>query len=502
MLRRITNLQSSPTFNTAAYSSGNFLVSIAGLISFPLITRLLTVDEYGVLNLIAVILAVLVSFGKAGLQRSIIRFSSAARSGNEQYRVSDVYLTAIMCMFCTIIVIQILWSVASQFAPLSLVGSEHLYPIFIVSGLMAFGQVLYSGFRTIFVSEKRSILKSTIEVSKRYTWIALLIPALLLADDKLMAFYVMGGLHEIAFLILSLWLCQRYFSVLSGRFDFSLLRQLAAYGIPLMGFELMNLVLALGDRAQINYYLGAREVGLYAATYNLCSYVAAIFVDGMTTAITPIYMDRWEKEGRKETEKFLATALRYYLLFAIPCAVGGSLIGHDLVVLLAGSSYTDSQGVVPFVIIGLLVNGISSIVSAGMQIKKRTGLIFAIVCGTAMLNLGLNTILIPILGIQGAAISTLLAYTSSTLLYLFFGSKILSIKLYLRPVAIYSAAAAVMAAAVLSIDMPLSASNLLLKIGGGGLVFASLVLFLDWELRRLVWAYAKPAWAALANRHS
>ena len=500
MWRRITNLQSNPTFNTAAYSSGNLLVSVAGLISFPIITRLLTIDEYGILSLISLILLVLVSFGKAGLQRSMIRFSSAARSGNKPYHVADVYLTGIASMFCAIVFILILWSIASQFLPLSLVGSERLYPIFIVSGLMAFGQVFFSGFRAVLISEKRSILLSIVDVLKRYTWIALLIPVLLLAHDKLTAFYVMGGLHEILFCILLMLLCQRYYSVFSGRFDVSLLRQMAVYGVPLMGFELMYLVLAFGDRLQINYYLGAREVGLYSASYNLCNYIALIFVNAMINAITPIYMDRWEKEGRKETEQFLAGTLRYYLLIAIPCAVGGSLVGQDLVVLVAGSNYSDSQGIIPFVIIGLLINGVANIVSAGLQLKKQTGLIFAIVCATALFNLALNTVLIPIAGIQGAAISTLLAYMVSTVLYWFFGSKVLFVGVHLRPIVNYSAAAAVMAAAILAIDLPLSAAGLFAKVGVGGFVFSGLVLLLDRDLRQHVVTYAKPVWAALASR--
>jgi len=495
-------LKKNLTFHTAVYSSGSFLVAIAGLISFPFITRLLTVEDYGIMNLISVTLMLLVGLGKAGLQRSILRFGSEARAGDKPFTEADVYLTSMVSMLLIVVTIQVIWSLASQLLPLSLVGDERIYAIFILTGMIVIGQTLYSGLSNVLVSEKDSITLSVLEVVKRYSWIAVGIPALVLAEEKLKAFYIVTGVHELVFCGVILLICQRSFAIMQGRFNWSLLRQLLAFGIPLIGFELLSHVFAYIDRIQINYFLGTYEVGLYSAAYNLCLYLQTIFVVSLATAVTPIYMDRWETEGREATEAFLTLVLRYYLLISIPTAVGAALIGKDLIDFLAGDKYVEAHVVIPYVIVGMLIDGITAVLAAGLQIKKRTGLMMVIMGCAALLNLGLNPILIPLFGIEGAAVTSLVSYVFFTGLCWYFGRKVLTIRIEPRPVICYGVAAAIMAAAVLAVDMPPGGPSLFVKASLGAVVFALTALILDGELRRLVISYARPVWQMLRHRQA
>ncbi len=493
-------LKDNPTFHTAVYSSGSFLVAIAGLVTFPFITRLLTVEDYGIMNLISLTLMLLIGLGKAGLQRSILRFGSEARAGNKPFTEADVYLTSIVSMLLIVLTIQVIWSFASQLLPLSLVGDERVYAIFILTGMIVIGQTIYSGLSNVLVSEKKSITLSILEVVKRYSWIALAIPGLMLAEEKLKVFYIITGAHELVFCAIILVVCQRSFAILQGRISWSLLRQLLAFGVPLIGFELLSHVFAYIDRVQINYFLGTYEVGLYSAANNLCLYLQTIFVVSLATAITPMYMDRWETEGRESTEAFLALVLRYYLLVAIPTAVGVTVIGKDLIDFLAGDKYVEAHSVIPYVIIGMLIDGITAVMAAGLQIEKRSGLMMAIMGCAALLNLALNSILIPHFGIEGAAVTSLVSYSFFTGLCWFFGRRILTIRIDPRPVICYGIAASIMAAAVLAVDMPLGAASLFVKASLGAVVFTLTALILDGDLRRLLRSYAGPAWQMLMHR--
>ncbi|MEZ5935915.1 MAG: oligosaccharide flippase family protein [Alphaproteobacteria bacterium] len=496
----MSRFKNNPTFHTAIYSTSNLLVSAAGLISFPILTRMLSVEDYGILNLIALTLMILVGLGKAGLQRSIIRFGSEARSSASPFGEADIYMTSIVGMLAIVLAIQAVWSVASQFLPLGMVGDARVYPIFVLSGMMVVGQVLYSGISNVFVSEKASVSLSLINVLKRYSWIAVLVPCLLLAENKLQIFYLAGGLHELAFCAIMVIVCSRLFPLFRGKVSRPMLRPLLAYGLPLAGYEMISLVLVYGDRAQISYFLGTLDVGLYAAAYNLCTYLSTVFLISVATAITPMYMDRWEKGGRAETEAFLALVLRYYLMLSLPCAVGASLIGLDLITFLAGEKYTGAHDVIPYVITGMLVDGLTVVMAAGLQIQKRTGSMMAVMAAAAVINLGLNSVLIPLAGIQGAAIGTLLAYLFFTGGCWFLGRRILTVRLEWRPVLIYLLGTAAMALAVLSVGMPSPAANLLVKVMAGALVFAGVVLALDGEIRRIVLGHGARALALLRRR--
>jgi len=490
-------MKNSPTFHTAVYSGSSFLVAIAGLITFPILTRVLSVEEYGILNLISLTIMVLVGLGKAGLQTSIIRFGSEARSA---FKENDVYLTALVSMFVIVVCLQLFWSIASQFLPLSVVGDERAYLIFILAGLLVIGEVVGSGIHNIFISEKKSVVVSLISIARKYSLIALIVPGLLLSQEKIFTFYLLSGIHEILFLLISLYLCQRYFAILSGRFSPTLNRQLFAFGLPLIGFEVLGHIISFGDRVQVNYFLGTEALGYYSAASNLCVYIETVFVVSMTTAITPMFLDRWESEGKESTEDFLALVMRYYLLAAIPAAIGVAAVGQDLITFLAGEKYAEGHRVIPYIIAGMLISGTTAITTAGLRIKKRTNLMMGIVAFVAALNVVFNLVLIPPFGIEGAAAATLLSFLCYTWINYYFGRKILEIRFDVMPVLLYVTAGLAMYMAVIAVDVPIVGVRLFLKIGVGVLVYASLVLAIDRDIRQLFVSYLKPLWAQLRRK--
>ncbi len=493
-------MKDSLTFHAAIYSASGFLVAIAGLISFPIITRVLSVEEYGILNLISLTVMILVGLSKAGLQTSIIRFGSEARSGTRSLREVDVYLTALTSMFVIAITIQLIWSIASQFLPISIVGDQRAYPIFILIGMLVIGEVVASGVNNIFISEQRSVVVSIFNVVKKYSLIVVIVPGLIYSSDKIFTFYLLTGLHELAFLLLILFLCHRYFSIFKGRINLALNRKLFAYGIPLIGYELLWSVFSYGDRVQINYFLGTEAVGYYSAASNLCIYIQTVFVASIATAITPMYMDRWESEGREATESFLALAMRYYFFLAIPAAIGVTAIGKDLITFLAGDKYAEGHRVIPYILVGMLIDGTSAITAAGLKIEKRTKLMLAIVASVVILNLGLNVVLIPQFGIEGAAIATLISFLCYTAVNRHFGRKILAVKFDVVPILSYLAAGVVMYLAVVAVDLQMVGLRLLVKIGVGILVYGVLIMAIDRDIRQFVVSYAKPAWNMLLQR--
>ena len=55
------------------YSVASLFCVIAGLVTFPLLTRVFPVADYGIMNLVAATLTVSVALGKVGVQHSILR---------------------------------------------------------------------------------------------------------------------------------------------------------------------------------------------------------------------------------------------------------------------------------------------------------------------------------------------------------------------------------------------------------------------------------------------
>src|SRR5262245_15683966 len=75
---------------TLHYGTASMLNMLPGLVTFPLLTRLFSVSDYGVMNLVAATLTVSVALGKVGVQHSIIRFHSEIVAGKSRYSLRQL----------------------------------------------------------------------------------------------------------------------------------------------------------------------------------------------------------------------------------------------------------------------------------------------------------------------------------------------------------------------------------------------------------------------------
>jgi O-antigen/teichoic acid export membrane protein len=101
---------------------------------------------------------------------------------------------------------------------------------------------------------------------------------------------------------------------------------------------------------------------------------------------------------------------RYYLLLATPLAVGLSVLSRPLIGFLADPRYHAGSRLVPLVAVGTLCAGLATRYTLGLTFRKRTGLLSLCYVGAAVVNVGLNLVLVPRFGYMAAAASNLLSF--------------------------------------------------------------------------------------------
>ena len=84
----------------------------AGFISFPLLTRIFSVSDYGLLGLITTTLLIATAITKLGLPESIVRFYAESKSTN---RLKEFYSTLLLTSMAASAIIAILFGLATQF---------------------------------------------------------------------------------------------------------------------------------------------------------------------------------------------------------------------------------------------------------------------------------------------------------------------------------------------------------------------------------------------------
>ena len=455
---------------------------IAGLVSFPIYTRLLSVSDYGRLGLVMTTVLLVVALGKLGIQHSVVRYYSDFSSEAEVQSRSTFYST----FFLSIIVIGgllcFLFFLTLRFAGDWLM-EENLKHILLLTSILIFFNCYSQTINQVFRAEQKPVAYNLLALSSRYGHILFGTIFFILFGRVLYSFF--GGvvfMESILFVVLS-YMFLRTRAIGLRYYSFSLLKNSLKYGLPLIGVELSHLILSFGDRYIIQYYLGATSLGIYSAGYGLATYGAEFVTLPVRDAIIPIYMDIYAKRGDKETRVFLGKALRYFSVLAIPVIFGFTAISSELIVLLASSKYAQSYMVVPYVIGGIILYGTWPFFGAGILLHKRTSIMTGLVIISSMLNIILNFVLVPRINIIGAAIATLISYAFYIGMLIIFSFKRFKFRIDYGRICLYSVLSYFMYLGVREISLKNLWINLAIKIITGVLIYLVLVVIFDKEIR-------------------
>jgi O-antigen/teichoic acid export membrane protein len=263
-------------------------------------------------------------------------------------------------------------------------------------------------------------------------------------------------------------------------------RELLAFGIPMMiGYELSGLILAVGDRYVIGGLIGEEPLGLYAAAYNLCQYVQSLVIYSLGQAIMPIYMQMWDQKGKQATSAFIDRSLRTYAIFGVPIVAGLAAVGPELLPSLASEKYAAATIILPWVIAGMIVDGTNSMVGAGLFIHRKTRTIMTIVLSCALLNIVLNLVLVPRIGIVGSAIATLVCYSATAIGMAVAGRALLPIALPWRTILETAAASLVMYIAVAHLLVGKRLVSVGARAALGAIVYGGIMVLISPDAREL-----------------
>jgi O-antigen/teichoic acid export membrane protein len=119
----------------------------------------------------------------------------------------------------------------------------------------------------------------------------------------------------------------------------------------------------------------------------------------------------YDKRAKDDVKRYLSLSMKYLFFFSVPAFFGLTIFARELLVLLSTERIAaEGYLIVPIIAASVLLWGLSVIYSQTIILAKRTKIIGAITVGGALTNFILNLLFIPIFGIIGAAVTTLIAY--------------------------------------------------------------------------------------------
>jgi len=395
---------------TLAYGLSGLIVPLVGMITLPIFARVFTPSQYGLIELGTTTLTVAVAITDAGLTAAALRSFYDYNAAHEPERRS-VMLTGFLATSAIALAVALLLIGFRDEISRWLFGEpdQGALLILIAGSVLALntwrfvGEVMRVRFQA-FSYLTMSALAATVTT-------ALGVAGVLALDWRVDGVFVAALLGNAVAAVYGVLTVRRW---LKGRFSTSQLRTMLAYGLPLIPSALSAWALALVDRIILSRLGSLSEVGEYAVANRL----ALLLLIGMTAflfALSPFLLSTYSEDP--QLEKAARGRTLTYLTFIL--ALGGltlTLFANEIFEVVA-PTFDDAYLAVGPLALGAALYGVSTLLTTGLAIVRKTVHLSALAIGAAILNVVLNFALIPPFGIVGAGLATAAGYGALALSY-------------------------------------------------------------------------------------
>ncbi|MCC7573631.1 MAG: oligosaccharide flippase family protein [Candidatus Methanofastidiosum sp.] len=201
------------------------------------------------------------------------------------------------------------------------------------------------------------------------------------------------------------------------------LREYLNFSIPMLPNNFSNWILNSSDRYVITIFLGTAFTGYYAPGYTV-GHLISIFSAPLFFLLPPVLSKYYDEKKFNEFNKVLRYSTKYYLLIAIPSVCGLSILSKAILRILTTPEIANiGYLITPYTAVSYLLYGLQVMIGYILMVEKKTKIIGSVMSISAIMNLGLNIIVVPIMGIDGAALTTLISFIFAFLIILYCSSK-------------------------------------------------------------------------------
>ena len=386
----------------AAYLPVNLATVLVAFGGIVVLTRLLSPEEYGRYALAMVTMMFVHMSAFTWLEAAVARFTARAeREGDEATLLRTVYAGAglVGCvgvgLACAVVLLL----------PLSQALTTVLLAAMVTTGLQL---ALNLGF------EAHKAAHRIGRYSAVYSWhqtFGFLIGVGLVLFTTVREAGIFYGIGVSALVAGAIELPFMRARLRGGRVKARRLRAYFAYGAPISLSLVLSYALNSGDLYVITALLGEAEAGAYSAGYNLANRGMDVLFIWIGMAMTPLAVTAHEQDGPERSVEIMRTYAVILFALTLPAATGLALVAEPLGFVLGEGVRAKAVAIIPWIAFAGLLNGFMSYyVQRAFMLSAKTGVFALLLIPPAIVNIALNLLLVPRLGLQGAVWATLAAY--------------------------------------------------------------------------------------------
>jgi len=246
----------------------------------------------------------------------------------------------------------------------------------------------------------------------------------------------------------------------------------------------------------IAYFLPVSEVGIFGVCWTFSFF--ALFISTALVNTLYVKVSRWNAQKYQSAIALsLSRATTYSLIFALPILTGGILLGHNLLYYLYGASFATGATALIIIIAMRVIQSILNLYTNFLMATDHAKqAVVGILTGVSA-NIVLSLILIPQIGIAGAAIGALVNVIISSIIARTYLARIIPIPLERKSITHIFLATIIMTISLIVIGLlPLnpSAFQTFMLVMIGAAIYFLVLLKLNKQLRDDAFRTLKITW--------
>ena len=369
----------------------SFFVSLAT-------ARYLGPDNFGSINYVAAYVSFFSSITSLGLSVIVIKEISMGKEDD-----NEVIWTGILMRFLT--------AVFSTIAVIALVSiTDKSDPLMVKIAILESIAILASAFDTFMYWFQGKLLGKYTSIASVVAYIGMsLYRIYLLANNADILWFAFATSVDTLLLSLILMLCyvreNGFHPKASVRLGKSLMKQSYHYMIS----GLIAILYSKIDQIMLKQMLDTYSVGLYTAALTIAG-LWGMIPSAFIQSVSPILYKNAE-ENRGMFYKRLRQSYAGIWLLNICWSLGVSIFSYWVIYLLYGKAYLGARGALVIVVWYTGITSIGSLTQVYLATENKNKYVNYFALAGLVTDVVLNALLIPKMGILGAAIATLVTYT-------------------------------------------------------------------------------------------
>lgn len=315
--------------STAAYSISNLVLKFGGVLLLPLMTRLLSPNEYGVIGLLMTISSLLTIVIGFGLYNPQNKMQSKYKNKKElgAYLSTQLILFLILNSFFSFVYILFINSEIGTKIYLEYgINYHELLLILILSIISGWNVIIISYFKM----DRRYYFVAIISIISFSLFYGLAFTFITLFSDNVVSYIFSNILSQI---VISIFLSYKYIKLTSFSFNKNNAKYAIKMGFPVIFTELSGRVIEASDRLILARFISMAEVGVYILA-STGGRILSVFISGYTNSLYQYLYDDIR------SKRVISSYSKYFVVITI-LVVFGQLLSKPLIPLIFPSDYTD-----------------------------------------------------------------------------------------------------------------------------------------------------------------